>query len=165
MEGLMAYNKICPICSTSFYCKKISSVFCSKKCRNRARSLPDELKMSLIKRSNLYVMKCNDHVAEVVDKHGRNITLGYEPEHITNENPLGEDAGLLLAQATLMKEARDNKQRAEQITIDDIPKEFQQDFQEQQKSLENEVGFSVVDAPTSQIQQQTTQYRIRKIGG
>ena len=122
----MPYSKICPIDSKAFICKKISTIFCSKKCRNRARSLPEPLRLELIRRSSLYVMKANNYVVEVQDASGNITNVGYEPKGATIANPLGKDEGYLIALAKMKKEQQDR------------------DNQDKQQSIESSSGFGII---------------------
>jgi hypothetical protein len=175
----MAYLKICIICTTSFPCKRATALFCSDPCRNKGRSMKPELKLALIKRNSQYIMKANNYLAEVPDKNGNTTAIGYIPENVTSENPLGEDAGLLLAHATLLQESRnnqemlENKQQSVPEDPEDIDPDLQQDFQESQKSLESNSGFSTVNENDVNLinevrkppQNTLQKYKIRPIGG
>ena len=70
--------------------------------------------MSLIKRSNQYMIKATKYIAEVDDKNGIRTAVGYEPKGVTADNPLGEDEGLLMALARIEKQKRDEQAKRQQ---------------------------------------------------
>lgn len=90
------YSKICIICSKSFLTQRISTAYCSKKCANRSRSIPDKLLESLMKRAKKFTVNTL-------------VTKGVEyPEHegSTDTNPAGNDIGLLVASAKAIASQR-----------------------------------------------------------
>lgn len=127
----MAYSKICPICSKSFFCKKVSTIFCSKRCNNRARSLPEPLRISLVTRANAYILKADKYVAEVPDKDGNITKVGYVPDAVTDANPLGKDAGYILALAKEKKQKQEEEKQRLEL--------------EKQRSLQSSSGFNEVN--------------------
>lgn len=50
------YKKICIICSKNYVARRISTVFCSKRCANKSRALPTRMLESLMKRSMDYTV-------------------------------------------------------------------------------------------------------------
>lgn len=110
----MFFNKICPICSKSFQCKKISTLFCSKKCNNRTRYLPKHLIQELVRRNNNYTYEANNFTAITRDESGVMNVVGYKPEGATEEHPLGKEEGFLIGTALIMREERDARLREKQ---------------------------------------------------
>jgi hypothetical protein len=76
------------------------------------RTLPEELKASLIHRASQYIMKANDFIAEVPDKVTGIVTqVGYQPKGATKEDPLGQERGLVEALARQIKEQKDKEEQ------------------------------------------------------
>lgn len=48
------YSKICIICSRNYDTFRVNTVYCSKKCRNRARYLPQRIINSLIEKYSIF---------------------------------------------------------------------------------------------------------------
>lgn len=160
---MAVYAKICIICQKKFYAMKVNKMFCSKTCSNRTRYLPKELVASLVQRNSQYMIKASKYVAMIQDDSGRETSIGYEPPDVTTENPLGKDAGYLIALAKMKREQRDNDERLEK---------------EKQEIADISSGFSVIgdnkqeddtdDIPDlSNIfdKDEPKKYKIRKIGG
>ncbi len=116
------YSKVCPICQDLYKCTRVDTIYCGKKCSNRARSFPQKTLAQLINRISKFTLVCNDEVAYVQDKQGDTVILkGYEPEGATINNPLGNDEGLLKA-----------------LALEELQK------RQRQASLKSDTGFGVI---------------------
>lgn len=108
---MAVYSKICIICSHEFFTVRVNSLYCSKKCRNRVRYLPQPIINSLIKRNAQFTMKANKFTASIDNK-----TINSAP--ITNEE-------IAYATALARDEARKrgiNLTKVEDANIDFINK-------------------------------------------
>src|ERR1700687_5867417 len=65
MERIMVFSKICIICSNEFFTVRSNTLYCSKKCRNRVRYLPQQIVNSLVKRNAQFTMKANKFTASI----------------------------------------------------------------------------------------------------
>lgn len=50
------YSKICIMCNNEFRTMRINSVFCGKRCGNRSRTLPPQIRQNLIGRNSQFTM-------------------------------------------------------------------------------------------------------------
>lgn len=147
------YNNICIVCQRKFVSTRIDAVYCPDKqvingieiksnCRSRARSLPDNLKESLIRRNRNFKMKATSHVADVYDAAGRESAIGYIPEGATKENPLGKDEGLVLALIREMKQKKDDD-----IERERLKRKYDPQLQDREDNSNEQKGFdSTVDS-------------------
>src|SRR5579859_4304640 len=60
----IVYSKLCIICANNFDTFKVNSLYCSKKCRNRTRYLPQNIINSLIEKYSQFtsVKKFGDSI-------------------------------------------------------------------------------------------------------
>lgn len=86
---MAVYSKICVICSKDFTCLRINTMYCSKKCANRARSLPSNLMEALVRRSQKFTVNTMLHKGVGIE----------QSSEATDSNPAGKDLGLLVASA------------------------------------------------------------------
>lgn len=54
MKSYLVYQKLCIICSRNFESSRVNALYCSKKCQNRTRYLPQRLINSLIEKYSLF---------------------------------------------------------------------------------------------------------------
>lgn len=59
---MTVYSKFCILCNKQFLTMRISTLFCSKNCANRMRSIPVSLKEQLIQRNSKFAMSMLNHV-------------------------------------------------------------------------------------------------------
>lgn len=59
---MTVYSKFCILCNGQFLTMRISTLFCSKNCSNKARTLPVSLKEELIRRNSKFTMSMLNHV-------------------------------------------------------------------------------------------------------
>jgi len=85
-------------------------------------------------------MKANKYVAEIPDKRGQTVKIGYEPEGATTKNPFGEEQGYIEALARNMARDRGIKVK----TAYDYAVEKQEE-EERLKSLLSPSGFNVAE--------------------
>lgn len=107
----MFYTKICPVCSKAFDCMRLSQLYCSKLCNNRAQRLPRSLRTSLVNRVQRYTMNATRYTANARNDAGEMELVGDVADGVTKEHPLGKDEGFLLALVKLEAENRKNRQR------------------------------------------------------
>jgi hypothetical protein len=105
------------------------------------------LKLTLVTRNSKYTMRATNYTAEVPNQQGVVTSVGYVPDNISEENPLGDDEAYLIAKAKMLKQQRDEQKEHEE-----------RELNSQQKSLESDTGFSVAveDDNISQSSEQTT---------
>lgn len=60
------YSKLCILCNDEFKTMRISTLFCGKKCANRARALPISIKESLVRRNTQFTMITDRRPAHTV---------------------------------------------------------------------------------------------------
>jgi hypothetical protein len=128
----MYFKKICPICIKPFLAVKINALYCSKKCNNRSRSIPEGLLKGLIKNVSVHTMSVKDYQQSVMnDEDAVEVNVTVKP---TNDlSALGSDKDFLLGLAKM-----DAQNRRDKLILEE---------KEKQKSLESDSGFSVVESP------------------
>ena|SRR5580698_5500685 len=109
----MYYKKTCPICLKQYFASKINTLYCSKKCNNRSRSIPDPLLKNLIKSVSIYTMDVKEYQRSIMINplDIANDTQRYIP---TIDNALGKDADYLIALAKMEAEQRKRDKEIEE---------------------------------------------------
>lgn len=153
----MIYSKFCIICSTEYESTRRNSVFCSKKCNNRARYLPEKLLNELIARNARFTMSvANTFTKSIVDTR----FSGYAPKGATKNNPLGEDEALLIAHARSIAESRGinvpSGQSLEEINKNRHPVDINKDTEM--------MSFKLPDIPETE-DHIVIKHGLRKLGG
>lgn len=76
------YTRSCIVCPKMFSSKRISAMYCSQKCRNKARSIGEEQLKSMIELSNRTL-----HIMHEMPKVVRDFLVRYNKEGVANDDP------------------------------------------------------------------------------
>lgn len=166
----MYFKKVCPIDMKVFYSRKISTIYCSKKCSNKTRYMPSQFVAKLVQAVQQHMMTVKGYQESVMteDNSISDVTaIGYTPKGATKEHPLGEEEGYLTGLALLVKSKIQPKIvhktgfHLEKTPMDPEMKDFMlEDDDETHLSTMNETQLANIEHE----QTQPKKYKIRRIG-
>lgn len=168
------YQKVCVIDQKLFSTTRLSTLFCSKHCRNRSRYMKPALLAQLVQRNQAFTINANKYLASVLDEEDKVTSIGYIPEGATKEHPLGKDEGLLMGLALLAKGKTQPKVvHKSGFILEDTPHDpAMKDFvlEDDNNELQNRTSNNINNPDnsntlfTKEVIGQPKKYKIRRIG-